>query len=337
MIKYITGIISFYCFFACAPSENGYTISGNFESGAYNGYVYLNTPNTVDSSLVNNNRFSFRGKTDFPMQGWLTVKNSAKLAWLYVENSQISITLNNPEELKINSVTGSYSYTKQTQLQNFIDKHYQDPGFNFALKDTLTAFIKANPDHSLSGKFLGQIASESYIFSATEVENLKRLLDTTKQTNTDLFVINQSVSRLKKLGIGVPFKDFELCNRTGVTENSGHYSALYLLVDFWASWCVPCRKQNPGFVKNYQTYHHKGFDIVSISIEDNPTLWEKAIAHDNLPWHHLRSGDEFDAEIAQYYQIFSIPFNILIDKNRNIIGINLEPEKLDYTLRKLLH
>lgn len=321
---------------ACTPKKEGYTINGTFEQGNYSGYIYLNIPNHKDSSMVKNNRFSFEGKTDFPIQGWLTVENNKKLVWLYVENSEIELTINNPDDLKVTKVAGSKSYTLQENFQNFLDTHFEDPGFNFALKDSLTNFIRENPHHSLSGKLLGRIASESYILGAKEVENLKSLLDTTQQTDTDLFVINQAIIRLKEFGIGVPFKDFELFNRNGEKENSSVHSAPYLLVDFWASWCVPCRKQNPGFVKDYQKYHNKGFNVLSISIEDDPALWENAIAHDSLTWNHLRSGNEFDAEIAQYYQIFSIPFNVLIDKDRNIVGINLEPDKLDYTLEKLL-
>ncbi|GLB53573.1 thiol:disulfide interchange protein [Neptunitalea chrysea] len=329
-------------FIGCSNKEtkeitDGYHIEGSFITGNYSGYIFLNTPYTKDSILVKNNRFFFDGKTDFPIQGWLTTTNSTNLAWLYLENSNIEIKLTNPEALHVITVKGSESYIKKTRFENFINNHYNDANFYDAVKDSLTIFIKKNPNHSLSGKFLGQIASQSWILSAKEVANFKKQLDTTKQTGSDLFVINQAIKKLNTYGIGNQFKDFDIYNLDGKIVSTNTVNAPYLLVDFWASWCVPCRKQNPEWVKLYQEFHTKGFNILSISIEDGIDTWKKGIEKDHLEWNHLRSGEEFDSPLAQYYQLYSIPYNIVIDKNRKVIGVNVEPKQLKYLLEKSLH
>ncbi|SFU64639.1 Thiol-disulfide isomerase or thioredoxin [Pustulibacterium marinum] len=336
-MKYFTLFWSLVLLASCSQkSTDGFQIQGEFENGNYNGYVFLNTPNSKDSVLVSNNQFTFNGKVPFPIQSWITLDDKSKLAWLYVENSEIHITFNSPEHLKLTSVTGSESQQKQHHFESFLEDHYNDADFNFRLKDSLSKFITENPSHSLSGKLLAKIASESWILSAEEVTDFKQQLDTSKQTSTDLFVINQSLEKLEKFGIGSTFKDFDLYNLQEETINSSTISAPYLLVDFWASWCVPCRKQNPYIVSVYNKYHSKGFDVLSISLEDEMEPWKKAIAKDNLTWNHLRSGNEFDSPIVSYYEFYSIPYSILIDANRKVVGVNVEPEKIGYFLSQNL-
>lgn len=317
-------------------ATEGYHITGNFTKGSYSGYIYLNTPYQKDSCKVKNNEFEFTGKTNFPIQGWLTLETKSNMDWLYVENNNISITINSPEEMKVTAVTGSESYKKQNAFNTFIENHINDNNFNYRLKDSLTGFILANPKHSLSGLFLAKVASETWILSPDEVKQLKSKLDTSKQSRTDLFVIDQAIEKLSKFGIGSTFKDFELTNMEGTLQSTATINSPYLLVDFWASWCVPCRKQNPEFVKVYNQFHNKGFDILSISIEDDPEQWQKAITKDHLTWNHLRSGNEFDSDLVYYYEFYSIPYNILIDKNRKVLGVNLEPGKLKIELQHLL-
>lgn len=336
-MKYFTLFWSLVLLISCTKKPtDGYQISGSFENGSYNGYVFLNTPNSKDSVLVSNNQFTFNGKVPFPIQSWITLDDKAKLAWLYIENSTIDFTFDTPESLKITKVSGSKSEAMHAQFNAFLTDHYNDADFYYQLKDSLSNFINHHPEHSLSGKLLAQIASESWILSAKEVTNFKQQLDTSKQTSTDLFVINQAIKRLEKFGIGSTFKDFDLYDLEGKKVNTSTISAPYLLVDFWASWCVPCRKQNPHLVKVYEKYHDKGFDALSISLENETEPWKKAIAKDQLNWHQLRSGDEFDSPIVQYYEFYSIPYSILIDANRKVIGVNVEPEKLAYFLSKSL-
>lgn len=337
-MKLLSYIVILVIFASCTKnSNNGYTIEGTFNNDVFNGYIYLNTPYKKDSSLVKNNRFSFTGKTDFPIQGWLTATNSDKLAWLYIENSHIQLTLDNASNLKVLDIKGSASHTKQHKFETFLNEHYKDANFDTALKDSLETFITENPSHSLSAKFLGKIASETWILSAEEVSLLKSKLDTSKQSKTDIFVINQAIEKLKEFGIGATFKDFDLYDLDDETKNSSTVTAPYLLVDFWASWCVPCRKQNPDWVQLHKKYHHDGFDILSISIEDGTDAWHKAIEKDHLTWNHLRAGNEFESPLVEHYQFYSIPYNILINEDRKIIGVNVEPDKLAYHLNQLLH
>ena len=266
-MKTITAILITLLLVSCNLKKhdaNTYNIHGLIKGNQYSGYVYLNTPHTKDSVLVKDNAFEFTGTVPHPVQGWITLEEKGKLAWLYVENNELLVTLNNTnKKLLVTDVLGSESYEKQERIEHFIIDNYKKGNFTQAVKDTLTAFINQNPKHSLSGKYLGQIATDTWALSANEVKTLKAKLDTTQQSSTDLFVINQSIKKLETYGIGTTFKEFDLLDVNGNTQNTASATSNYVLVDFWASWCVPCRRQNPHLVDVHKKFNTKGFDIFS--------------------------------------------------------------------------
>ncbi len=114
--------------------------------------------------------------------------------------------------------------------------------------------------------------------------------------------------------------------------NKGHY----VLLDFWASWCGPCRKENPNVVKAYQRFKDKGFDILSVSLDREKGAWLKAIADDNLTWHHVSDLKFWQCEAAVKYGVQSIPFALLLDKEGRIVAKNLRGNELETKLAELL-
>ncbi len=95
------------------------------------------------------------------------------------------------------------------------------------------------------------------------------------------------------------------------------------MLDFWASWCVPCRKENPNVVKLYQQYHAKGLNIVGISLDENKAAWQKAVNDDRLGWPHGSELQNFNGPVVQRYQVQAIPSNFIIGPNGNIVAKNI--------------
>ena len=110
----------------------------------------------------------------------------------------------------------------------------------------------------------------------------------------------------------------------------------YVLVDFWASWCGPCRAENPNVVEAYNKYHDKGFNVFGVSFDKDHDKWVEAIAKDNLTWPHVSDLKYWSCEAGKLYGVQSIPHNLLLDKDGIIIAKNLRGEDLQNKLAELL-
>jgi thiol-disulfide isomerase/thioredoxin len=109
-----------------------------------------------------------------------------------------------------------------------------------------------------------------------------------------------------------------------------------VLVDFWASWCVPCRHENPNVVKAYRQYHPKGLEILGVSLDEKRDKWIAAIAKDTLTWQHVSDLKYWNCAVAKQYAIRSIPNNYLIGKDGRIIAKSLHGEELQKKLAEVL-
>lgn len=110
----------------------------------------------------------------------------------------------------------------------------------------------------------------------------------------------------------------------------------YVLVDFWASWCQPCRMDNPNVVRAYNEFKDKNFTILGVSLDQSKDAWQKAIQQDNLTWTHVSDLKFWNNAAATQYGVQSIPYNVLVDPQGNIIAENLHGEEIVQTLRKVI-
>jgi peroxiredoxin len=156
----------------------------------------------------------------------------------------------------------------------------------------------------------------------SQVEQMKKQMEAEKK-------------KAERLGIGQEAPEIALPNPEGDTIALSSLRGNYVLLDFWASWCKPCRVENPNLVKAYNKYNDKGFEIYQVSLDKKRTSWKKAIKKDNLSWTHVSDLKFWNSSAARTYNIKSIPANFLLNKKGEIIDKDLRGEALQKKLHEL--
>lgn len=133
-----------------------------------------------------------------------------------------------------------------------------------------------------------------------------------------------------------PYIDFELPNQNGELIRLSNHLETYTLIEFWASWCGPCRKSNPELVKIYDKFKSKGFTIVGVSVDDNKNSWIEAIEEDGLYWKNLSDLKGKDNTAAIKYGVNGVPSNFLINDKGIIVEVDIKPEALENILNQKL-
>jgi len=177
---------------------------------------------------------------------------------------------------------------------------------------------------------LKAVSSTSYPFYVGKYLDLYR--------NASQGEIARLEMEMRKAGTNMP--GFEAPDLAGMTPDSSTFSLKQLrgkivLIDFWASWCGPCRKENPNVVAQYNKYKGKGFDILGVSLDRTMDAWRKAIQQDGLPWHHISDLKGWQSSHAALYSVTSIPQTLLIDRDGKIIARNLRGEQLGQKLKEI--
>jgi peroxiredoxin len=316
---------------------------------------------TLDSAVANKGSFRMQGgPVKYPEMVMLTAKNSRMRTRFYLENSDITIT-GKLDSLFNAKITGSAT---QDQYQEFVDsnkpltekyaKLYADYQLASQSNDTAKVariekqadsiqnemtslqkvFIKNNPKSFVVPSLLSGL---SYQLEADEIEGLINALDTSVANTQTVRDLKERVSKMKAVSVGQKAPDFTLNDPEGKPVSlSSKIGSKLLLIDFWAGWCGPCRRENPNVVKVYNEYHKKGFDIIGVSLDQTRDEWVKAIADDKLDWTQVSDLQYWNSAAAKLYAVSAIPANFLLDQSGTIIGRNLRGDDLTNKVKEVL-
>lgn len=195
-------------------------------------------------------------------------------------------------------------------------------------------YIQENPASFASVLVL---RNSFYMLETNELEQALTSLDPSVQQMEEYKYMYGIMEKQKDVGIGMKYKDFALETPEGkMLSISEVHQGSVLLIDFWASWCSPCRQANPELVAMYADYHDKGFDILGVSLDSDKASWIKAIGDDNLTWSQISDVKGWDCEGAKLYGVPAIPHAVLVDREGTIIAKNLHGDELREAIEALL-
>ena len=151
-----------------------------------------------------------------------------------------------------------------------------------------------------------------------------------------LKTFHRSVLALKATQIGNKAPDFNLSTIDGKSVNLESFKGKFVIIDFWASWCKPCREESPNMVRLYEKYHSKGLEIIGISLDSEKEKWQAAIQRDHLIWNHVSELQGWKGQVSKQYNISQIPFTYLLDKSGKIMAKGLRAPELDAILARTI-
>ena len=282
----------------------------------------------MDSATVKDQRFCFKTVLpESPLNAIIRTDNYSHYRFIWLENAPM-IFDDTDADFRTAVVTGSKSEDLSQSLYRDIDQYNAAEQRRREIE-----FVKSNPASIVSASILSTYATtwgkaetkELYVGFTAEVKNTEYA---------------KRIARFLKLSrdleVGDSYADLVIPDQKGDTLRLSEHTGKVTLIEFWASWCGPCRKENPNLVKTYQEYHPKGFEIYAISLDKKKENWLQAIEKDGLTWTHVSDLKGGDADAVLIYSVNAIPDNLLIDENGMILARGLRGKELEKKLASLM-
>ena len=318
-------------------------------------YYEMGDKYELDSAFFKKGTFFFKGKIATPVRGTLIIDDKAAgmqqghRFTCYLERGVIQVKgddsvksiqlsgtkLNN--DLEVLKQQLKPTEEKMAQLPNDSVHYNEKNALRQKRYEILQQFIKDHPGSWVSFDALKEFGGIQP--DPDKVEPVYNYLSASLKADKAVTAYYNRLQDLKKIAIGKIAPDFTQTDTAGNNVSLHDFRGRYVLIDFWASWCKPCRHENPAVVRAFNEYKNKGFTIVSVSL-DAPGAkekWLKAIHDDGLTgWTHVSDLNFWSNEVAKLYSIQSIPMNFLLDKEGRIIARGLRGEELANKLQQVL-
>ncbi|MFD1064300.1 thioredoxin-like domain-containing protein [Winogradskyella litorisediminis] len=356
------GTLFILCFsFSCekrTEQNKGFQIKGKLENITDSTLVFLKTKKYIDSTYIINGKFKFSGKFEQPTHGILYLNKSRFSVGLWIENvvTEIKGDVTNNYSVKVNGGEQQSVSNKLIEANIKLDREWDSLNKYYvknykklteAEKEDLSSktkkvsqksdyntkrFVKENPN---SYPAVYMLNARKGLWSKQEVKELFSLMNQVYKDSYYGKLIALHLNPKANPQLGDKYVDFQQQNTEDIIVKFSEIKGKVTLIEFWASWCLPCIKEFPELKNVYSTYKKYGFEIVGVSLDEEKQKWLKSIQKHDLPWVNLTELEPFDNEAALIYYVNGIPDNVLIDESGFIIGRNLDNDQLKVKLAEI--
>jgi|LakMenEpi03Aug12_release.lakeMendotaPanAssembly.Ray.scaffolds.fasta_scaffold02521_14 peroxiredoxin len=375
MRNIILSIVTILTFISCGVKEGEYKVEGTVKGLKDDTKLFINVQDstmamkTIDTVKIKNGKFLFEGKLPEAISIATVTADGQNVNQIFIlENGKINLTIDK-DSTHLSKISGTdnndFLQTYSSKMNEFAKKskkfekenmakimqaqQAQQQGDNTAIEEIMKLyepikkemddfqydFVEKNPKAFINLMILSNLSMNPEA-KMEKVAKLFNAIDGSLKEMKTGKELKKTFDNLSKLANGKKAPDFTSKTADGVDYKMSENLGKVTLLDFWASWCGPCRQENPNVVATYNEFKDKGLKIIGISLDQDKAKWLEAIQADKLTWDHVAQLDPQNDIAAKLYQVTSIPTTYLLDEKGNIIAKNLKGDALKSKIAELL-